>query len=110
MIRRMLAVDGVVAIAQFRDDGEFVAGYGLMPDEQLTALAHFAHDYKRMVQGNADQLSMFTGINGWTPPGGWMVRGSGMSVCSVGNFVCVVNDREARLNEVMRELTEVSRY
>ena len=110
MIRRMLAVDGVVAIAQFRDDGDYVAGYGMMPDEQLTALAHFAHDYKRIVQGNADQFSMFTDVSGFTPPTGWMVRGSGMSVCSIGNFVCIVDDSEGNLNEVMRELSEVSRY
>jgi roadblock/LC7 domain-containing protein len=110
MIRRMLAVDGVVAIAQFRDDGDFVAGYGMMPDEQLTALAHFAHDYKRIVQGNADQFSMFTDIDGFTPPSGWIVRGSGMSVCGIGNFVCIVDDSEGNLNEVMRELDEVSHY
>ncbi len=110
MIKRMLAVDGVVAVCHFRDDGAFVEGYGLMPEEQLQALAHFAHDYKRIVQGNADQLSMFTGINGWTPPGGWIVRGAGMSVCSVGNLVCVLENAEGNLSEVMHELGEVARY
>ncbi|HHI76937.1 MAG TPA: DUF2173 family protein [Gammaproteobacteria bacterium] len=110
MIKRLLAVDGVVAVCKCRDDGAFVEGYGLMPDDQLEALAHFAHDYKRIVQGNADQLSMFTGVAGWTPPGGWIVRCSGMSVCSVGNLVCVLQNDEGNLDEVMRELNEASRY
>jgi len=110
MIRQMLAVDGVVAIAHFRDDGEFLEGYGMLPDEQLSALAHFAHDYKRIVQGNADQLSMFTGIKGWTPPTGWVVRGQGMTVCGVGNLACIMDNSEGRLNEVMRELAETARY
>jgi roadblock/LC7 domain-containing protein len=99
-----------MAVCHFRDDGQFVEGYGLLPDSQLESLAHFAHEYKRIVQGNADQLSMFTGINGWTPPGGWVVRGSGMSVCSVANLVCIVEDGKANLTEVMQELSEVAHY
>lgn len=110
MIKRLLAIDGVMAVCHFRDDGAFLEGHGLIPDEQLAALAHFAHDYKRIVQGNADQLSMFTGINGWTPPNGWIVRGNGMSVCSVGNLVCIVENNEGNLDEIVQELGEVSRY
>lgn len=107
-IRQLLAIDGVMAICHFRDDGAFVEGHGLMPDEELVNLASFAHDYKRIVQGNADQLSMFTGVPGFTPPNGWIVRGQGMSVCSVGNLVCVLENNEGNLKEVMAELTEVS--
>jgi roadblock/LC7 domain-containing protein len=110
VIKQMLAVDGVMAVCRFRDDGAFVEGYGVLPQEDLVALAHFAHDYKRIVQGNADQLSMFTGIKGWTPPGGWVVRGAGMSVCSVANLVCTVENAEGNLSEVMDNLTEASHY
>jgi roadblock/LC7 domain-containing protein len=110
VIKQLLAVDGVMAVAQFRDDGAFLQGYGLLPDAELEALAHFAHDYKRIVQGNADQLSMFTGIKGWTPPGGWIVRGASMSVCSVANIVCTVDNAEGNLSEVMETLLEASHY
>lgn len=110
MIKQLLAVDGVTAVCQFRDDGAFVEGYGLMSAAELEALAHFAHDYKRIVQGNADQLSMFTQIKGWTPPGGWIVRGAGMSVCSVANIVCTVENAGSNLTEVMAMLTEASHY
>ncbi len=110
MIKQLLAVDGVMAVCQFRDDGAFIEGYGLLPQQELEALAHFAHDYKRIVQGNADQLSMFTGINGWTPPGGWIVRGAKMSVCSVANLVCTVENADSNLTEVMEILTEASHY
>ena len=110
MIKRLLALDGVVAVSQFRDDGAYVTGYGLMSESELQALAKFAHDYKRIVQGNADQLSMFTRLPGWTPPGGWVVRGVAMSVCSVANVVCVVENAAANVTEVMRELAEVSSY
>ncbi|WP_256857638.1 DUF2173 family protein [Solemya velum gill symbiont] len=70
MIKRLLASDGVLAVCSFRDDGAHLEGYGFMPDEMLRALTGFAHEYKRIVQGNQDQLSMFTQMRGWTPPGG----------------------------------------
>ncbi len=110
MIKRLLALDGVLAISQFRDDGSFVDGYGLLPPTEIRSLAHFAHDYKRIVQGNADQLAMFTQVNGWTPPRGWVVRGSGMSVCSVGNLVCIVDNSEGNVNDVMHALREAASY
>ncbi|MDH5179628.1 MAG: DUF2173 family protein [Gammaproteobacteria bacterium] len=110
MIKRLLAVDGVMAVCQFRDDGALVEGYGMPDEQQLAGLAKFALDYKRMVQGNADQLSMFTQVNGWTPPGGWIVKGPAMSVCSVGNIACVINNNESALNEVMQELQEAARW
>jgi len=105
-----MALDGVVAVCHFRDDGELVEGYGGTDAAQLAGLAKFAHDYKRMVQGNADQLAMFTQVSGWTPPGGWIVRGAGMAVCSMGNTVCMVENNGCALNELMRELSEASRW
>lgn len=110
MIRQLLAVDGVMAVCHFRDDGAFVEGYGVLSEAELIALAHFAHDYKRIVQGNADQLSMFADVRGWTPPGGWIVRGARMSVCSVANLVCTVENADGNFTEVMESLAEASRY
>jgi roadblock/LC7 domain-containing protein len=110
MIKRLLALDGVSVVCQFRDGGALVEGYGVLGEDMMERLAKFAHDYKRMVQGNTDQFSMFTQLPGWTPPGGWIVRGEKASVCSVGNLVCFVANSEASLNEVMKELAEASRY
>jgi len=109
MIKRLLALDGVQVVAHFRDDGQFVEGYGVLPEEHMVRLAKFAHVYKRLTQGNADQLSMFTQKRGWTPPKGWVVHGNGMSVCSVGNLACVVDDT-GNLNEIMKELEVAASY
>lgn len=107
MIKKLMILDGVRAVALFRDDGVLVDGLGMQDREQLAGLARFAHDYKRIVQGNADQLSMFTQVRGWTPPRGWIVRGHDMSVCSVGNLVCLV-DNSASFNEIMSRMTLAS--
>ena len=110
MIKRLLAIDGVQVICLFRDDGALVEGYGMMDETGMDRLAIFALEYKRMVQANVDQLSMFTQTRGWTPPRGWIVRGDGASVCSVGNLVCLVANDESSINEVMAELREVASY
>jgi len=110
MIKRILAVDGVMAIVHFRDDGEFIDGYGMMDEEMMRGLASFAHDYKRLTQSNADQLSMFTQVSGWTPPRGWFVSGKEHSVCSIGNLVCLVGNNEGNLTEVMQELMDIANY
>ena len=110
MIKRLLILDGVLAVCRFRDDGSYVEGYGVIPDDIMQGLAKFAHDYKRMVQGNADQLSMFTQVSGWTPPGGWIVRSAEKTVCSVANLVCLVDHSQGSINEVMKELADVSSY
>jgi roadblock/LC7 domain-containing protein len=110
MIKRLLALDGVLVVCQFRDDGELVEGYGVLDERLMHRMAKFAHDYKRMVQGNTDQFSMFTQLSGWAPPGGWIVRGDQTSVCSVGNLVCFIDNAKASLNEVMCDMTEAARY
>lgn len=110
MIRRLLAIDGVNVVCHFRDDGALVEGFGMLDEALMASLAMFAHDYKRMVQSNADQLSMFSQVRGWTPPTGWIVHGRDASVCSVGNLVCLVSNAEASLSEVMREMEEAARY
>jgi len=110
MLKRLLALDGVMAVCQFRDDGQLIQGYGMADEAMLARLAKFALDYKRMVQGNADQLAMFTQTRGWTPPGGWIVRGQQLSVCSVANLVCVIDLREIDLNTVMAALKDAASW
>jgi len=110
MIRQILALDGVLAVCRFQDDGLLAEAYGLFPDAEMVRLARFACDYRRMLQANTDQLSMFTQIRGWTPPRGWMVHGAGKSVCGAGNMVCVIDNVEASLDQVYAELMEASNY
>lgn len=110
MIKRLLVLDGVLVVCQFRDDGSFVEGYGVIPEDEMRFLAKFAHDYKRIVQGNADQLSMFTQMRGWTPPGGWMVHGGSRTVCSVANLVCLVDNTQGSITEIMQGLQEASHW
>ena len=110
MIKRLLAQDGVIVVCNYRDDGSLIEGYGLYSLDDMITLAEFSNENRRMVQGNADQVAMFTGMRGWTPPQGWVVRGTEVTVCGVANMVCVVENDEGALNEILSEMQELSHW
>lgn len=107
-LKKILVLDGVVAICRFRDDGVIMDAAGLMPQELMERLAKFAQWYRRMVSGNTDLLSLFSQMRGWSPSQGWIVRGESMTVCSIGNTVCLVENAQSSLNEVMQALSEAA--
>jgi roadblock/LC7 domain-containing protein len=110
MIKRLLILDGVLAVCLFRDDGSLVEGYGVVNEAKLRQLSALAHQYRRLLQGNADQLAMFSGMSVWTPPRGWVLSGQGATVCCVANLVCLLESETATLNDVLTEMSEVSHW
>ena len=108
MLKRLLVLDGVVAVCRVQDDGEIIDSAGLISDEMMTQMAHFALWYRRMISGNSDVFSLFSQMNGWTPARGWIVKGSGMSVLSVANLVAMIDNKDAALNEIFSALDEAA--
>lgn len=107
-LRKILVLDGVTAVCRFRDDGAIMEALGTLPPEQMARLAHFAHWYRRLVSSNTDVLSLFSQMRGWSPSQGWVVQGWALTVCSIGNAVCLVDPAQGSLNEVMRVLAEAA--
>jgi roadblock/LC7 domain-containing protein len=107
-LRKLLILDGVVAVCRFQDDGSIMDAAGMLPGEMIERLAKFAQWYRRMVSGNTDLLSLFSQMRGWSPSQGWIVHGDKMSVCSMGNLVCMVQHGQGSLQEIMQALTEAS--
>lgn len=108
MLKRLLVLDGVVAVCRFQDDGSVVDGVGMLPADIMARLAQFAQWYRRMISGNTDLFSLFSQMSGWAPSNGWVVRGKDMTVCGIGNTVCMAENGSASINEIMRALAEVS--
>jgi roadblock/LC7 domain-containing protein len=107
-LKRILVLDGVVAVCRFRDDGVIMDAAGMMPSDMMERLAKFSQWYRRMVSGNIDLLSLFSQMRGWSPSRGWVVRGATLTVCSVGNMVCLVENAQSSLNEIMQVLHETA--
>ena len=109
MLRRLLVLDGVVAVCRYQDDGTIIDSAGLISEEMLSKLAQFALWYRRMISGNCDVFSLFSQMNGWSPARGWVVKGAQMSVLSVANIVAMVENKEAAFNTVLAALDEAAR-
>ncbi|OJZ07277.1 MAG: hypothetical protein BGP20_04140 [Thiobacillus sp. 63-78] len=107
-LRKILVLDGVTAVCRFRDDGVVMEAEGMLPLELIERMAKFAQWYRRMVSGNTDLLSLFSQMRGWSPSQGWVVRGGTTTACSVGNMVCLFENAEGSLNEIMRVLREAA--
>lgn len=108
MLRRLLVVDGVVAVCRFQDDGTVIDSAGLISEDMMAKLARFALWYRRMISGNCDVFSLFSQMNGWTPARGWVVKGAQMSVLSVANIVAMVENKDAAVNAVLAALDEAA--
>ncbi len=108
MLKRLLVLDGVVAVCRFQDDGTVIDLAGVIPEDMVTKLAQFAHWYRRMISSNSDVFSLFSQMNGWTPARGWIVKGAQMSVCGVGNVVAMLENKDASINGIMQALEEAS--
>ena len=107
-LKTILVLDGVVAVCRFRDDGVIMDAAGMMPSDMMERLAKFSQWYRRMVSGNIDLLSLFSQMRGWSPSRGWVVRGATLTVCSVGNMVCLVENAQSSLNEIMQAIGEAA--
>ncbi|HEY9100406.1 MAG TPA: DUF2173 family protein [Thiobacillus sp.] len=107
-LKRILVLDGVTAVCRFRDDGALMEAEGMLSQELMERLAKFAQWYRRMVSSNTDLLSLFSQMRGWSPSQGWIVQGASVTVCSVGNMVCLVENTQASLNELMKVLGEAA--
>ena len=107
-LRKLLILDGVVAVCRFQDDGSIMDAAGMLPSDMMERLSKFAQWYRRMVSGNTDLLSLFSQMRGWAPSQGWIVHGDQMSVCSMGNLVCMVQKGQGSLHDVMKALAEAA--
>jgi roadblock/LC7 domain-containing protein len=107
-LKKILVLDGVTAVCRFRDDGVIMEAEGLLSSDLMQRLAKFAQWYRRMVSGNADLLSLFSQMRGWSPSQGWIMQGEATTVCSVGNMVCMVDNAQGSLNQIMQALGEAA--
>jgi roadblock/LC7 domain-containing protein len=107
-LRKILVLDGVTAVCRFRDDGVLMEAEGILPQDLMDRLAKFAQWYRRMVSSNTDLLSLFSQMRGWSPSQGWIVQGTAMTVCSVGNMVCLFDNAQGSVNEIMNAMKETA--
>src|ERR1700690_3400950 len=64
-LKKLLVLDGVVAVCRFQDDGSIMDAAGMMTSDRMERMAKFAQWYRRMGSGNMDLFSLFSQMRGW---------------------------------------------
>jgi roadblock/LC7 domain-containing protein len=110
MIKQLLEIEGVVAVAQYKDQAEagVMEAHGAFPAAEMARLCRFAYDYKRMEQGVIDQMAMFSRSMDWTPVQGWVVYGKERTVCGWAGVVCVLENDKASVNRVVQKIRDIT--
>jgi len=113
MLEPMLKLPGVIAVAHFKDNAtaDVMEAHGSLDTETLRRLARFSLDHKRMGQGLIDVFGMFKPTccaMDWTPLNGWVVRGDRRSICSWAGLVCIIENDEASVNQILKQLCEIA--
>ena len=102
----LLEIEGVRAALRFLDDGTLLEAVGEIDELHAGLAAELCYANGRIMHQGSDVLANISGMPGW-PPRGWMMIGDGLSVCTIANVVCFVNNREASFNEALHRISEL---
>ncbi len=107
-LEELLKVKGAVAALRYYDDGSLAEVVGELSGENADLAADMCNATGRIMHQEADLFAAYSGMGGWTPPEGWAMQGSRISVWNVGNIACFVNNAEVSYNELYRTLSRLA--
>ena len=102
----LLEIERVLAALRFLDDGTLLDAVGEIDELHSALAAELCHANGRIMHQGSDILAIISGMPGW-PPRGWVMIGDELSVCTIANMVCFVNNRAASFNETLHRLSEL---
>ncbi len=99
---RLMEIEGVVAVAQFSEDGKVIRKAGELPEDLITsAELCIQHDKaSREFLKSLDERSQ----RDWQPLVGWVIWGAKYSVVVVGNTRVFVETGRGDYNQLMVDL------
>lgn len=101
LVADLVARPGVVAAGEYAYRGDRFSYRGELTEEwaRMFSIMSRATTMSAVMQVNmAESLRPGVGLH---PARGWVVRGAEHSVCVVANVFCLLDNREACLNEVL---------
>ncbi|HSJ81869.1 MAG TPA: DUF2173 family protein [Thiobacillus sp.] len=102
----LLEIKGVVAALRFYDDGTLIEAAGEIDPLHTELAAELCYANGRILHHGSDVLTTISGKAGW-PPRGWVMMGDGLSICTIANVVCFVENSEVSFNETLKALSEL---
>lgn len=103
----LLTVNGVIAALRFQDDGALMEAVGELTQIHSDLAAELCYANGRISHLNSDLLTTISGKPGWAPQG-WMMIGSELSICTIANVACFIQNNHTDLNSTLNKLSELS--
>jgi len=99
--KQLMAIPGVIAAGEYAYRGDRYSYEGGLTDEYARMASILCRANTLNTNMQAEMFSSFAEHCGCRPLQGWIVRGKQLSVCVVGNFFCLLENRAGVLNDVM---------
>lgn len=99
--KQLMAIPGVIAAGEYAYRGDRYSYEGGLTNEYARMAAILCRANTLNASMQAEMFGSFTDQCGCRPLQGWVVRGKQVTVCAVGNFFCMLENRQGVLNDVM---------
>jgi roadblock/LC7 domain-containing protein len=101
IISQLMAIPGVIAAGEYAYRGDRYSYEGNISPEFARMASILCRSNTLSINMQSEMFSSFAEDCGCRPVQGWIVRGTELSVCVVGNIFCFVQNTEGVLNDVM---------
>jgi roadblock/LC7 domain-containing protein len=101
IVKQLMVIPGVIAAGEYAYRGDRFSYEGALTDEFARMASILCRANTLSVNMQAEILDSFAENCGCRPVQGWIVRGAQVSVCSVGNYFALIENRDELLNDVM---------
>ncbi len=101
IVKQLMAIPGVIAAGEYAYRGDRFSYQGALTDEFARMASILCRANTLSVNMQCEILDSFSENCGCRPTQGWIVRGAQLTVCAVGNYFSIIENRDDLLNDVM---------
>jgi len=101
VISELATVPGVIAAGEYSYRGDRFSCEGQLDDEQARMASIMCRATTMAVHMQTNMMKSLNADCGCAPSRGWVVKGSGFSVCVIANVFCFIDSNAASLNEII---------
>lgn len=106
LLSELMTKPGVIAAGEFSYHGDYYRHEGRLTEEQARWASILARAHNMGVHMQATMLQTVSPVQGFAPLRGWLVRGSGYTVCGMAYVFCFLDNEAGRIDEIMGLLHE----
>jgi roadblock/LC7 domain-containing protein len=101
IVKQLMSIPGVIAAGEYAYRGDRYTYEGALTDEFARMASILCRGNTLSVNMHSEIIDSFAENCGFRPIQGWIVRGAQVTVCTVGNYFCFIENRDELLNDVM---------